>query len=123
MNFEELEKINNHSYRKEDLILIDLKISKNQEQLDYPNTITIIREFIRTLNDYQQLQRENQQLKNNWNELKNIIKQDINQSEQLIEECPRELKNTMIGTRSYETIIEYNKYILSKIQELEGKSE
>lgn len=57
--------------------------------------------------------------KNNWEELKNIIKQDIKQLEQLTEECPRELKNTMVGTRSYETIIEYNKYILSKMQELE----
>lgn len=64
------------------------------------------------------------QLRDNWNELKKIIKQDITQLEQLTEECPRELKNTMVGTRSYETIIEYNKYILSKMQELEkGKSE
>lgn len=87
--------------------------------------------------DIKELQQENQQLKiqisareeeylkleKNWNELKNIIKQDIKQSEQLIEECPRELRNTIVGTRSYETIVEYNKHILSKMQELEGKSE
>lgn len=65
MNREELEKINNHCYRKEDLIAIDLKISERQEQLDYPNTITIIREFIRTLNDYEQLQKENINLRKN----------------------------------------------------------
>lgn len=65
MKLEELKKINNHCYRKEDLIAIDLKISENQEPLDYPNTITIIREFIRTLNDYEQLQKENINLRKN----------------------------------------------------------
>lgn len=59
--------------------------------------------------------------KNNWNELKEIIEQDIRQCEELIEMCPKELKNTIIGTRSYEEIIGCNKYILSKMQELENR--
>lgn len=58
-------------------------------------------------------------LQNNWNELKKIIEQDIRQCEELIEECPKGLRNTIIGTGSYEGIIGYNKYILSKMQELE----
>ena len=61
------------------------------------------------------------QLQNNWNELKNIIEQDIRQCEELIEMCPKELRNTIIGTRSYEEIIGCNKHILSKMQELEGE--
>lgn len=65
-----------------------------------------------------------EQLQNNWNELKKIIEQDIRQCEELIEECPKGLRNTIIGTGSYEGIIGYNKYILSKMQELEqGKDE
>ena len=65
-----------------------------------------------------------EQLQNNWNELKNIIEQDIRQCEELIEMCPKELRNTIIGTRSYEEIIGCNKHILSKMQELEqGKDE
>lgn len=62
-------------------------------------------------------------LQNNWNELKNIIEQDIRQCEELIEMCPKELRNTIIGTRSYEEIIGCNKHILSKMQELEGNNE
>ena len=63
-------------------------------------------------------------LQNNWNELKKIIEQDIRQCEELIEECPKGLRNTIVGTGSYEGIIGYNKYILSKMQELEqGKDE
>lgn len=58
---------------------------------------------------------------NNWNELKKCIEQDIRQCEELIEQCPKELRNTIIGTRSYEEIIGYNKYILSKIQKMEEK--
>lgn len=65
-----------------------------------------------------------EQLQNNWNELKKIIEQDIRQCEELIEECPKGLRNTIVGTGSYEGIIGYNKYILSKMQELEqGKDE
>lgn len=60
-------------------------------------------------------------LLNNWNELKNIIEQDIRQCEELIEMCPKELRNTIIGTRSYEEIIGCNKHILSKMQELENR--
>ena len=63
---------------------------------------------------------ENEQLQNNWNELKNIIEQDIRQCEELIEMCPKELRNTIIGTRSYEEIIGCNKHILSKMQEIQG---
>ena len=55
----------------------------------------------------------------NWNELKKMIEQDIRQCEEFIEECPKGLRNTIIGTGSYEGIIGYNKYILSKMQELE----
>ena len=62
-------------------------------------------------------------LQNNWDELKNIIEQDIRQCEELIEMCPKELRNTIIGTRSYEEIIGCNKHILSKMQELEGNNE
>ena len=61
-----------------------------------------------------------EKIEKNWNELKNIIEQDIRQCEQLIKECPKELRNTIIGTRSYEEIIGCNKHILSKMQELEG---
>ena len=70
-----------------------------------------------SLDDYMKLQ-------TNWNELKKIIEQDIRQCEELIEECPKGLRNTIIGTGSYEGIIGYSKYILSKMQELEqGKDE
>ena len=66
------------------------------------------------------LEKREKQLQNNWNELKKIIEQDIRKCEELIEMCPKELRNTIIGTRSYEEIIGYNKYILSKMQELQG---
>ena len=67
------------------------------------------------------LQEREEQLQNNWNELKEIIEQDIRQCEELIEMCPKELRNTIIGSRSYEEIIGCNKHILSKMQELENR--
>lgn len=76
------------------------------------------------LEDRKNLLNDNLNLQNNWNELKKIIEQDIRQCEELIEECPKGLRNTIIGTGSYEGIIGYNKYILSKMKELEqGKDE
>lgn len=100
-------------------IVVEVNEEHIKQQLDYFKNKDLV--YVSGGRGYGKTQYE--KLQHNWDELKKIIEQDIRQGEELIEMCPKELRNTMIGTRSYEEIIGCNKHILSKMQELEGNNE